>query len=259
MSQKLIVLFCVSIILLFSVSSFSQESVGSDLSLDDNLMADTIQNSPKDNPPPTENSNLATPLEILQTENALYGFSVGLVLASQPLYEKYTATSVTKVNNRDLQSDPIQSFGVMLRYAVAPFYKLGTDFNVSYLKSINHKNTKFLDEITTLKGEFNLCYAVNFLDKAPIYFLGGIGVETVSGRGVEDVLNRYGIGAQIGGGVVLFSTINIEGVYAYYQHRISNKIYDSNINAVPSASIDTESAKIINQGLVMRGTYSFKF
>lgn len=215
----------------------------------------------------TENVNLATPLELRQREGALFGFSAGLVMSSQALQEKYDVANLSggvpiSTDRINRQTNSIQHVGVMLRYAITPFYKLGTDLNVSYSKSQNHnsitvKDTQTLGEITTLKGELNLAYAIE-MGAVPVYFLAGFGAEKVSGNEVEKLINSNGVGGQIGGGFVINSTINVEAIYAYYIHRISNAMLEGFGPNIPK-SIDTEEAQVINQGLLLRGSFSFNF
>lgn len=219
------------------------------------------------NAEPTENVNLASPIEVLQHENALYGFSVGFVYSSFYLRENYMIETDFIKNSPDRETDNIQSAGVMFRYAVVPFYGLGTDINVSYSKSQNHKsvtvqNTKQLSEVSVLKGELNFTYAMSLGRFLPIYFLAGIGVEKVNGAEVEKILNPMGYGGQAGGGITIASSLNLEAVYSYYAHRISNDIpiaISSQQADKTRNYIDTEEGEIVNQGLIVRGTYSFKF
>jgi hypothetical protein len=215
-------------------------------------------------PEPTANTNLASPIEVLQKENALYGFSVGLVYSVMPFTEKYSQLNRTlgKSESIDRQTESVSNIGFMLRYAVAPFYKLGADINVSFLKSQNHSNimyaqTKTLSEVTTLKAELNLTYAVSIGKALPLYFLVGAGAEQVYGASIEELLNSNGVGAQAGGGIVFSSTINVEGLYAYYLHRVSNTLVAANGAGLSPYDIDTSSGRIINQGLIIRGSYSF--
>lgn len=216
----------------------------------------------------SENVNLASPIEIRQREGALFGFSAGLMLTSAPLHEDYDATTLsggTPVSTArvDKQTNAIQHVGVILRYAETPYYRIGTDINVSYSKSQNHnsitvKNTESLGEITTLKGEINLSYAIE-AGLIPIYFLGGLGFENVTGNSIEKIINSSGFGGQVGGGFVINSTINLEAMYAYYVHRVSNAMVEGYSKAVPAIEVNTEEARVINQGLILRGTFSFNY
>ncbi len=215
----------------------------------------------------SENVNLASPVELRQREGALYGFSAGLIFSSQALQEKYnvsntTGSQVTGTTRVDRQSNNIQHVGFMIRYAETPYYRIGTDINISYSKSQNHnsvtvKDTQSLDEITTLKGELNLSYAIE-MGALPIYFLGGLGYEQVTGNSIGKIINSAGIGGQVGGGFVINSTINLEAMYSYYLHRLSNAMTEGYGVKIPKL-IDTEKARIINQGLIVRGTFSFNY
>lgn len=214
-----------------------------------------------------ENVNLASPIELRQREGALYGFSVGLVIAAQPLTEDYSEANLSggeAVSSRSIkrQTNPIQSVGFILRYAETPYYKIGTDINVSYTKSQNHssitvKDNQKLGEVTTMKGEINLSYAIE-MGALPVYFLGGLGFEKVTGNEVEKMVNSSGFGGQIGGGFVINSTINLEAMYAYYVHRLSNAMVEGYGTSIPK-SVNMEEAKVINQGLILRGTFSFNY
>lgn len=216
----------------------------------------------------TENVNLASPIELRQREGALFGFSAGLMMSSGPLHEDYDKTNLSggvpvSTERVNKETNAIQSFGVILRYAETPYYRIGTDLNISYSKSQNHNsitvnNTESLGEVTTLKGEVNLSYAIE-MGVVPIYFLGGLGFERVTGHSIEKIINSSGFGGQVGGGFVINSTINLEAMYAYYVHRVSNAIVEGYSNSVPAVSIDTEEAKVINQGLILRGTFSFNY
>lgn len=210
----------------------------------------------------SENVNLASPVEILQSENALYGISVGLVTSYQWLYENYKMKSIYGDENVDRELASIQSVGVVVRYAILPYYSLGTDVNISYTRSVNHNsvtydNTKTMSEISTLKAELNFGYAVQLSKYLPIYFLAGIGAENTSGGSIENIVNSQGYGGQAGGGIVINSKLNLEGMYSYYFHRISQRIQDDYGKAAKSSQIeDVDSKRTINQGLVVRLLYS---
>ncbi len=275
-------MICVSLLILFSSLSFAAED---EFNLDDEFSTDTVTppaSATEQQPQPSQaleldslplksneeaditgNSNLASPLEVLQHENAMYGFSAGLVMATQPFYSDYVVRSALPDKATNQQTDPLQSFGIMIRYAIVPFYKLGTDINVSFLKSQNHKsvtvNQKALTEVTTLKGELNFTYAIELAGSIPLYFLVGIGTEQVSGGDIENLLKSNGAGGQAGAGITVLSTINLEMLYSYYEHRISNDLVGRETSGFPIRSIDTQKAKIISKGPLVRGTYSFKF
>jgi hypothetical protein len=217
------------------------------------------------------NVNLASPVELRQRENALYGFSVGLMLSSSPFHEKYNVGPLPggidyKIGSVDRETDAIQSLGVMLRYAETPYYALGTDINVSFSKSQNHhsitvNNIETMSEVTTLKGEMNLTYAIDAGGHLPVYFLAGLGAERITGGTVENFINPMGYGGQVGGGFAIASAVNLEALYFYYTHRISNRVREA--YAIPTnkqpGDVDTEEAQVINQGLLIRGSYSFNF
>lgn len=216
----------------------------------------------------SENVNLASPIEIRQREGALYGFSAGLIMSSGSFLENYDKVILSGneplyTEKVDKQTNAIQNFGIILRYAETPYYRIGTDINISYLKSQNHNSitvnsVDILGEITTLKGEVNLSYAIE-MGVLPIYFLAGIGFERVTGNSIEKIINSSGYGGQAGGGFVINSTINLEAMYSYYVHRISNAIVEAYANGVPKVTIDTEKGRVISQGLLVRGTFSFNF
>jgi hypothetical protein len=265
MIQKRLRVFCVLAILIISIQAFSQEEESDELSLDDET-TETVStpelNIDKKESAVVENANLASPLEAMQRENALYGFSVGLSTSIVSFFEKYPITFTDGRDSKEVNlKNDLQSTGFTLRYAIAPFNKVGADLNFSYLKSLNHSQTQYAESMTINKVEFNLTYAIKVADSVPLYFLAGFGAQEVSSEsknGFEYFVDRNGYGIQSGVGVVLMKRINLEGLFAYYQHRIGTRVL-TDIGKTSSGNVDSESNKVIAQGLVMRGTYSFNF
>lgn len=216
---------------------------------------------------PAENVNLASAVELRQREGALYGLSVGAVLSSAPFSEDYDLGNLSEGNvvstKRLKQStDSIQNMGVMARYALTPYYSLGVDLNISYSKSLNHnsitvRGNQLLEEVTTLKGELNFAYAI-LVGDTPMYFLAGLGAQKVTGDQIKKIVNPMGYGGQIGGGFVINSKINIEGLYSYYYHRVSDYLVQEYAKSSPPRLI-SESGRVIHQGLIVRGTYNFDY
>lgn len=207
------------------------------------------------------NTNLATPIEVLQSQNALYGFSLGVVYSTQPFTANYVIKSDFGEVSRSAKIDNIQSIGVIFRYAIVPFGGIGTDLNISYLTSQNHGSINYTP-IKTLKGEVNLSYAVNLGKTLPLYILLGLGAEEVTGHSIEEKINKRGNGAQAGAGLTIGSIINLEAMYTYYEHRLSNSLVEreqkANGDEAGHALINTADSKIVSQGILVRTTYSFK-
>lgn len=262
-------------------SAFCQQNENDDLSLDDTTSSQTdsfqlesskveaslSESSQADSSGAdselAENVNLASPLEVKQNTSALYGFSVGMMMTYQPFYEKYSTTSSMGVSDVDRQTENIENLGFIIRYAETPFYSLGVDINVSYLKSQNHSSipvvyTKTLSEITTVKAELNFVYAIK-AGKLPLYFMLGGGYQQVLGSEIEKLINVNGFGGQLGLGVVVLERFNLEGLYSYYIHKVSDHLVAENAAGVPAQTVDPGSSTVFNQGFVFRGTYNINY
>lgn len=216
---------------------------------------------------PAENVNLASAVELRQREGALYGLSVGAIFSSASFNEDYDRGNLSQgqvVSTERLRqsTDSVQNMGMMARYAITPYYNLGIDLNISYSKSLNHSsitvnNVNSLEEVTTIKGELNFAYAI-LVGDTPMYFLAGLGAQRVTGDQIKKIIKPLGYGGQIGGGFVIGSKFNIEAMYSYYLHRVSDYLVQETIKASPPRLI-YESARIANQGLIVRGTYNFDY
>lgn len=203
-------------------------------------------------------SNLITPEEILKSENALHGFSAGLMYLGQPYVIKAKIKTNLETIDTNQQSDVYQNFGFILRYAMFPYQRVGTDLNVSYVMSQNHGSMPNQQKaVNTIRGELNLGYAFHLFDKIPVYFFGGLGYEEVHGDTIESILNKNGLGAQLGFGTVFFAHINVEGAFSYYQHRISDKFVSTATQKNSTATIDTDSATVSALGFLVRTTFDF--
>ncbi len=308
MTQRILKIACFSTVVLFSNLSFSADEFSDELSLDDQFATEAPKPAPTDttndqlkntnamdefttSPEPStdlrasqdlnlqtsdqsENVNLASPVELRQRENALFGFSAGLMLSAQPYHESYDVGStsggfITRNDRTSRETEAIQNLGVIARYAEAPLYGLGADINISYSRSQNHSSItvkqddnspvgRTLSEVANLKGEVNLTYAIE-VGIVPVYFLAGLGAEKTTGAVIETIINPMGYGGQVGAGFVINSTINLEGVYSYYRHHLSDNITNDLKSGPAPKLVNTDTAQVVVQGLVMRGTYSFNF
>jgi len=203
-------------------------------------------------------SNLVTPAEVLKAENALYGFSAGLMYLGQPYVIKAKIKTNLETIDTNQQSDIYQNFGFILRYAMLPYQKIGTDLNLSYVMSQNHGSMPNQQKaVNIIRGEVNLGYAFHAFEKMPAYFFGGLGYEEIHGETIENILNKNGLGAQLGFGVVFFTTVNVEGAFSYYQHRISDQFVNTAIQKNSTATIDTDSATVSALGFLVRTTFDF--
>lgn len=165
-------------------------------------------------------------VETLEQEYALNGYSLGLAVFNQ----NFNVDAKLLINEKstvDLssQSSDFQSAGVMARYAVLPYNKVGTDLNITLGSSLNHNSVGF-SSITSVKAELNLGYAIK-LFQTPVYFLGGIGYELIYGNDIQKILSPGGGTVQIGAGIGLGKKFNVELFYCYANHTVSTTFQEN--------------------------------
>lgn len=202
-------------------------------------------------------ANLISATDLLKSENALHGFSIGLIYMTHPYVINATVKTKTEEIKVSDETGYVNNFGVLLKYAIVPFDKIGTDLNISYLTSQNHGTlAKPLELMHIVRAELNLTYAFNLFDHVPIYTLLGGGYEIIQGNSVKIFMNQNGLGGQIGGGLVIASKINIEGLFSYYMHRLSGEYVQSYVAKDKTSEI-TDGSSVIDKGFVVRTTINF--
>lgn len=238
-------------------SATQGEKAGDDqLSLDDqSLSADAASEL-------TLEDEAEQPAQIIDVEYALDGFSAGVMFFNQNynLSAEMIVNGFTKVNLSTKSAD-FQSVGVMGRYAVLPYGSIGTDINVSVASTINHSNANFA-AILTGKAELNLAYTFKSRVGAPIYIFGGLGVEYVSGREIQALLAPTGSLLQLGAGTGVGKKFNIEVLYSYAKHAVSDAYMDNSINTAveqgaTSVSLDRGQASVSSNVILGRMSYNF--
>ncbi len=208
-------------------------------------------------PEQKKTANLISAADLLKSENALHGFSVGLIYLIHPYVINATVKTKTEEIKVNDETGYVHNFGVLLKYAIAPFDKIGTDLNISYLTSQNHGTlAKPLELMHIVRGELNLTYAFNLFDHVPVYTLLGGGYEIIQGNSVKSFMNQNGLGGQIGGGLVIASKINIEGLFSYYVHNLSGEYVQSYIAKDKTSEINDDSSVIV-KGFIVRTTINF--
>ena len=159
-------------------------------------------------------------VETLEQEYALNGYSLGLAFLNQNFnVDAKVLIDEKSTLNLSSQSSDFQSAGIVGRYVILPFNKIGTDVNVSVASSVNHGSVGF-SSITSLKAELNLGYAIK-LSQTPVYFLGGVGYELIYGNDIQKILSHGGGTVQIGVGIGIGKKFNVELFYCYAKHDVS--------------------------------------
>lgn len=259
------------VFLLYSSGVFAQEAASSENfkngatgnsntnTEEPSLSADAVVNSNEMIWDDEEGSNKQLEFETLY---ALNGFSLGFVALNQNynVDAEIYLNSITKVDLSSSSSD-FQAAGVMLRYAVLPINKIGTDFNFSIYSTTNNDSLGF-SSITTAKAELNLAYAMPIGNFAALYVLAGGGYEVVYGNDIEKLLIPGGAAWQLGAGLGLAKKINFEVIYSSSVHSISQKFIDNAINTAitngaTTAATGTVRPKVTANLIQGRLTYSF--
>lgn len=153
-----------------------------------------------------------------------------------------------------------QSAGAVLRYAILPYDKIGTDVNLTVASTLNHLNLNST-AIASAKAEINLGYSIQ-AGGLPIYMLAGLGSEILTGKDIEALVAKTGTGFQVGGGVGLGKKFQFEFMYTYMRHPISDQ-YLANVanialaNGAVSAKYDNNEANATSNILTGRVIYSY--
>ncbi|MEQ1722631.1 MAG: hypothetical protein ABL930_05610 [Pseudobdellovibrio sp.] len=155
------------------------------------------------------------------------------------------------------KSADFQNVGVVARYAILPLNKIGTDINFTLGNSINHDSFNF-SSITTLRGEINLGYAIEFAKQNSIYFLAGLGYEAVYGQDINRLVVPGGGMFQIGSGITFNKKISVEAFYSYATHTVAGRYLDDAANSTPIKTSFQDSAnRVISNIIQGRLVYAF--
>lgn len=254
------------LIFLNCINLYAQETppaAPEELSLDapDSLEAELMESQPSQEtgtvpteaaleapaPPAEGMSKMSYDTEDLQVDSieqqyAMNGFSIGFVMYNQN-YNIHAGvlaakSGVTQTYDISSSSSNIQSAGGVIRYAILPYNKVGTDINISYSSSLNHTDAG-LSPITAIKGELNIGYAFQPIHTISVYLLAGAGYEVIYGNDIEKVLIPGGGLVQIGGGFGLGEKFNIEAFYAHSEHHLSQKFIDNAVSTALSNGFTT--------------------
>lgn len=148
-------------------------------------------------------------------------------------------------NTVDLSSSSadFQSIGVVGRYAILPYDKIGADINVTAGTSVNH-GSNGISAIYTVRGEFNLAYTVEVADSSALYVLAGVGYEMLFGEDIQKLVSGGGGTMQVGGGLKMGSNLSVEVFYA----RVARKVSDDLYRRAGQAAIAAGAADYTSQG-----------
>lgn len=199
--------------------------------------------------------------ESLDLEYALNGFTVGTTAFS----DNYNVHAEVVVNGTNVEiskkSDDFLNIGIIGRYAILPYNKIGTDLNISVATSVNHGNANF-SEITTIRTEANLGYAIKVARSIPLYFLVGAGYEHTSNKDLAEILTAGAGAFQLGGGLGLSEKFNIEFMYSYVKHAIKDSFLENYAlltmaNGASSVTYDASRSSVISNLLMVRLMYNY--
>lgn len=187
---------------------------------------------------------------------AMHGFSFGLIGATQDynqVIERYNpSTGADIASARIPETKGFQNFGVMGRYSILPVDRIGTDINVSYVKSMNHTSIG-REGMSAIKGELNLAYTFGISRAVKLYVLAGGGVEQLSGTQILSLADAQGYGGQAGFGIN-FGTINLEAMYSFYRHKISNGLIGAGTS---TDTVRAEKSFVDFSGIAGRASFNF--
>ncbi len=201
-------------------------------------------------------------IETHEQKYAMDGFSVGAMYFNHN-YNISAELLLNSTTSFDIswRSPDFRSAGIMARYAVLPYNKIGAEINMSWSASVNHNDVKF-SLISNYRGEANLGYAFQMGESNSLYFLTGLGYQVVKGKDIENLLITGGATAQIGGGLSLGKKIDLEFIYSQARHA-SSEIYLQNAKADaikgghPNATYKSADAFVTSTVLMGRITYKY--
>jgi hypothetical protein len=185
------------------------------------------------------------PQQDLAVEYAMKGYSFGFLGMDQS-FDVNAAILINGTTNVDLHthSADFQSVGGMLRYAILPYYKIGTDLTLTGGTTLNHESVHYTS-INFAKAIVSLGYAIELGSSSSLYFLLGGGFEYVSGIDINKIMKAAGATYQVGAGIGLARRFNIEIYYAYSSHPLSD---DYLATATAAALVQNPSATVENAG-----------
>ena len=238
---------------LFSGATWAQDQGSTDESFD-SLMNEpaSVQNSQQKG---AESLTLLVE-DLSREDHSFYGISVGLLGTAQTFDATVVIYNPSDANvasiSQKVELSNFQYVGALLRYSILPIDRIGTDLNISYATSMNHASIE-KKSISIIKGELNLGYTLKLNQGIKIYALLGGGVQDVQGSDINLTTERMGYGGQAGLGFN-FARVNVETVYSYYRHNLSNTFLQSGTTtAAPKANQSFIEAK----GLVGRASFNF--
>lgn len=199
--------------------------------------------------------------ESIEQEYAMNGLSFGTALFS----DNYNVHAEVVVNGTNVEiskkSDDFLNIGVMGRYAILPYNKVGTDLNVSVATSSNHTSANF-SAITTIRLEANLGYAIKLSASTPLYFLLGAGYEHTMSKDLAEIQTQGGTAGQTGVGFGFSKNLNFEFMYSYVKHPIRDTFLENYAaltmaNGASSVSYVASKASVVSNLLIGRLTYNY--
>ncbi|MEK6628272.1 MAG: outer membrane beta-barrel protein [Bdellovibrionota bacterium] len=197
----------------------------------------------------------------VEQEYALNGYSIGALLFNHNYNVKANVLVNSVPVDISLKSADFRSAGIMARYAVLPYDKVGADVNISLASSMNHTSLEF-SSITTLRAELNLGYAFRMGNSASVYFLAGAGYEVTKGTDINDILVPGGGAFQLGGGIGFAEKLDFEFIYSYVSHAVNDKFFESVAAAAiaggaTSVSYNSKGSAVVSNVLLGRVTYNY--
>ncbi|MBY0553363.1 hypothetical protein K2P97_02460 [bacterium] len=155
------------------------------------------------------------------------------------------------------KSADFQSVGVVVRYAILPLNRVGTDFVFTVGNTINHSSVNF-GSITTARAELNLAYTIDFGKTNALYFFAGGGYEVIHGQDINRLVVPGGGLFQGGAGITFNKKFSLEGLYSYASHRVNQRYLNEAANAAQLQTDFTRSANTVTSNVIQgRLTYAF--
>lgn len=195
---------------------------------------------------------------------AINGLSFGLTafihnynVDASMLVDDGTGSGEGKKVDLSSKSADFQSVGVVVRYAILPINRIGTDFVFTLGNTINHGSVNF-GSITTARAELNLAYTIDFGKTNALYFLAGGGYEIVHGQDINRLVIPGGGLFQGGMGISFSKKFTIEGLYSYASHKVDKRYLNDASNAAQVETDFSESANNVTSNVIQgRLMYSF--
>lgn len=188
-----------------------------------------------------------------QQQSGIDGFSVGLTAAQLNFdYNIKRTTSGTAINTGYVD-DVRQAQGVVLSYSRIPLSGFGFDFNLGYLRHSNPAAAS--DDLVQWRSEANMMGSLRISHSFALYGLLGGNMEVLNGSSANGTMQPFGLGAQAGLGMAVFSSFHFTVEYVATAHKLSGA-YRAALESSGS-SVDDNGSFVLNRGYVGRLSYNF--